>query len=353
MLYGHGDDARFQSRAIRDDFSSNIRPDGPPAGLLGHLRARIDTVANYPDAGARELASGFARANHVTPENVIVTAGATAGIYLVAHAFRGKRSLVVTPTFSEYEDAARLHEHELSFSTRAGLMAEKFSAEIVWLCEPNNPTGEIFPHEQILALVDAHPGTVFVIDQSYAGFCTGPRIHASDAAARDNLILVHSFTKTLGIPGLRLGMTVASAGLTAQIARCMQPWSVNALALEAGAYYLSRTWEFALPLDEFLANTRTLSRDIATLPGYSPLPSSTNFFLVELARGVSRELKEHLVNIHGMLIRDASNFRGLSERHIRISAQTPWQNHRLVEALRSWKPDSRSHPERVLQTLSP
>ncbi|MDR1011529.1 MAG: aminotransferase class I/II-fold pyridoxal phosphate-dependent enzyme [Opitutaceae bacterium] len=361
MLYGHGDDARLQPREIRDDFSSNIRPDGPPPGLLGHLRTRIDVVTRYPDAGARDLAARFAAATNVPPENTLVTAGATAAIYLVAQTFRRKRSCIITPTFSEYEDAAKIHEHTLSFATRTELRVPANAApantapthaaptntapantappaDVLWLCEPNNPTGEVLPREQLLALVDAQPATVFVIDQSYAGFCSAPQLRATDAAARDNLILIHSLTKALGIPGLRLGATVSSAALIAQITRHLQPWSVNALALEAGAYYLSHVRDFALPLDDMLANARALSRTISELPGYAPLPSATNFFLVTLARGVSQALKHYLVNGHGILVRDASNFRGLTAQHIRVAAQSPWQNHRLTEALRAWRP---------------
>ncbi len=338
MLYGHGDDARLQSREIRDDFSSSIRPDGPPAGLLGYLRTRIDVVAHYPDAGARDLAARFAEATSVLPENTLVTAGATAAIYLVAQTFRRKRSLIATPTFSEYEDAARMHGHTLDFTTRAALAGDVPPADILWLCEPNNPTGEVFPREQLLALIDARPATLFVIDQSYAGFCPEPQLRATDAATRDNLILIHSLTKTLGIPGLRLGTIVSSSSFIAQITRHLQPWSVNALALEAGAYYLSHLREFMLPLDSLMSSTRALSRAVAALPGYAPQPTAANFFLVTLARGSSRELKQYLVDTHGILIRDASNFRGLTPRHIRISTQTPWQNQRLAEALRAWQP---------------
>jgi threonine-phosphate decarboxylase len=347
MLYGHGDDARLQSREIRDDFSSNTRPDGPPAGLLNHLRARIDAVARYPDPGARELAARFAAATGVPPENTLVTAGATAATYLVAQAFRRKRSLIVTPTFSEYEDAAKIHGHALAFATRAGLEAalatpatknDSPPPELLWLCEPNNPTGGVFPREQLLAFIDARPATVFVVDQAYAGFCPEPQLRATDAAARENLILVNSLTKALGIPGLRLGALVSSSALVAQITRHLQPWSVNALALEAGAYYLSNLREFALPLDKLLADTRAFSRSIAALPGYAPQPSATTFFLIALAHGSSQALKKYLVSIHGILVRDASNFRGLTPRHIRVSTQTPWQNQRLVEALRAWRP---------------
>jgi threonine-phosphate decarboxylase len=349
MLYGHGDDAHFQTHHIRDDFSSNIRPDGPPPALIDHLRARLTDVARYPEPAADTVRRRLAAAHHVSAAQVLVTAGATAAIYLVAQARRARASLIVTPTFSEYEDACRLHDHRLAFADRVRFFADPAAhldagagaaprPDLLWLCNPNNPTGEAAPRDALLALIDAHPRTLFVIDQSYADFCPVPPILPSDTAARENLILIRSLTKTLGIPGLRIGHLFASAPDIAALARHLQPWAVNTLALEAAACYLAHRARLAPPLETWLTHTRALSRAIADLDGFTPLPTATTFFLVELARGTSTALKRHLVEHHGILIRDAANFRGLTPRHIRLSPQTPWQNHRLTQALQTWHP---------------
>jgi threonine-phosphate decarboxylase len=345
MIYGHGDDAHSQTHPIRDDFSSNTRPDGPPLELIDHLRARLSAVARYPEPAADTVRRQLAAAHQISAAQVLVTAGATAAIYLVAQAHRARASLIVTPTFSEYEDACRLHDHKLAFSARARFFANPSShldtaprPDLLWLCNPNNPTGEAASRDELLALIDAHPRTLFVIDQSYADFCPVSTILPADTTARENLILIRSLTKTLGIPGLRIGHVFASASNIAALARHLQPWAVNTLALEAAAYYLAHRARLAPPLETWLAHARALSRAVAGLEGFTPLPTATTFFLVELARGTSAALKHHLVEKHGILIRDAANFRDLTSRHIRVSPQSPWQNHRLAQALQTWRP---------------
>ncbi|OAM91092.1 aminotransferase class I/II-fold pyridoxal phosphate-dependent enzyme [Termitidicoccus mucosus] len=344
MIYGHGDDAHSQTHHIRDDFSSNIRPDGPPVELIDHLRARLSAVARYPEPAADTVRRQLAATHQVSAAQVLVTAGATAAIYLVAQAHRARASLIVTPTFSEYEDACRLHDHKLAFSARARFFADPGShldtaprPDLLWLCNPNNPTGEAASRDELLALIDAHPRTLFVIDQSYADFCLVAPILPADTAVRENLILIRSLTKTLGIPGLRIGHVFASASNIAALARHLQPWAVNTLALEAAAYYLAHRARLAPPLETWLAHTRAFSRAVAGLEGFTPHPTATTFFLVELARGTSAALKQYLVEKHGILIRDAANFRGLTSRHIRVSPQSPWQNHRLAQSLQTWR----------------
>ncbi|MDR0353512.1 MAG: histidinol-phosphate aminotransferase family protein [Opitutaceae bacterium] len=347
MIYGHGDDAHSQTHPIRDDFSSNTRPDGPPSELIDHLRARLTAIARYPEPAADTVRRQLAAAHHVSAAQVLVTAGATAAIYLVAQTHRARASLILTPTFSEYEDACRLHDHALAFAPRSAFLAapaaflapapaNAATPDLLWLCNPNTPPGEAAPRDALLALIDAHPRTRFVIDQSYADFCPLTPIQPADTTARENLILIRSLTKTLGIPGLRIGHVFASASNIAALARHLQPWAVNTLALEAAAYYLAHRARLAPPLESWLAHARALSRAVADLEGYTPLPTATPFFLIELARGTSSALKQHLVEKHGILIRNAANFRGLTSRHIRVSPQSPWQNHRLAQALQTY-----------------
>lgn len=344
MIYGHGDDAPLQTREIRDDFSTNLRLGGPPVSLLQHLRNRLELIAHYPDPDARTYRHKLTAAHGVSEKQLHITAGGTAAIYHIAQLFRAKRSLILTPTFSEYEDAARFHEHTLAFAPFASLGAgADFETaldahDLVWLCNPNNPDGRVLPRDVLLALIDRHPRTTFLIDQAFADFCATEPLHAADTTSRPNLILARSLTKVLGIPGLRLGYLVAPLSHHAALTHARQPWAVNSLALEAGLFHLAHAADFALPLDDLLAHTRTLFSAINTLPGYEAQPSATHFFLVTLRRGTASALKQYLVTKHGMLVRDASNFRGLGPESIRICAKTPWQNTRLLDALKSWNP---------------
>ncbi|MCX6951423.1 MAG: aminotransferase class I/II-fold pyridoxal phosphate-dependent enzyme [Verrucomicrobia bacterium] len=339
MVYGHGDDGYRYAQPLRANFSSNVRPGGAPAALLRHLGEQLGRIGTYPEAAAETLTVLLAAHHGVTPRQVLVTNGAVGAIGLVAHAWRGAISAVVAPTFAEYADAARIEQHAVMSVSREDFTAGRFgAATVVWLCNPNNPTGEVFSRTALLAMVDRHPGVTFVIDQAYAGFCTEPPVAAADTAPRGNLVLLHSLTKDFGIPGLRLGYLVAAELTRARIARSASPWAVNTLALAAGEYCLRHPDEVTLPTVELLAETSRLRAAIAGIGGLRPWPTATAFFLIDLDGGSSSLLKDWLVRERGLLVRDAGNFHGLTGPAIRVSTQTAGENQWLVEALHAWRP---------------
>jgi threonine-phosphate decarboxylase len=338
MRDGHGDDSYRYQRPILADFSSNVQPGGPSPALRAHLAASIGCIGRYPEPGAESLAALIAERERVAPGQVLVTNGAVAGIYLIAQARRLARSRVIVPTFAEYEDAARLNEHAVAFGTRSRLLERETDAgELVWLCNPNNPTGDVWDRATLLALIDRSPASTFVVDTSYAGFARAEPVRVADAACRDNLLLVHSLTKQFAIPGLRLGYLAGSLANMQAMARWSPPWSVNALAIAAGRFLLARPTP-ALTLDAYLAETERWRAALAAIPGVRVLPSATGFFLIDLRRGTAAQLKAHLIDAHGLLIRDAANFRGLGAHHARLATQARPENDRLTEALRAWQP---------------
>ncbi len=339
MLHGHGDDGYRCGRPLRANFSSNVRPGGVPAELRDHLRTQVDRAGAYPEVAAESLTALLAAQRHVTPGQVLVTNGAVAAIYLVAHAWRGARSVVVSPTFSEYADAARLEQHGVTRISREDFVAERFGTEtLVWLCNPNNPTGEVFSRDALLGVIDRHPAATFVVDLAYADFCAAAPLCAADTVTRTNLVLLHSLTKNYGIPGLRLGYLAAAEPTLTRIARVASPWAVNALALAAGGFCLRHPEEVALPRDALLMETTRLRTAITDVPGLLPWPTATTFFLVQIARGSAPQLKDWLVREHGLLVRDASNFHGLAVPCVRVATQTAEQNRWLTEALHTWTP---------------
>lgn len=337
MLCGHGDDGYRHATVVRANFSSNVRPGGPPASLREHLAGCIERIGVYPEAAAETLTARIARANGVEPENVLVTPGSTAGIYLVAQAFRARRSCVVIPTFAEYEDACVVHEHRIEFvrweEFAAGVLPE---AALVWLCNPNNPTGAVLARAALLALVAARPETLFVIDLAYAAFCEEPPLTAQDSRTHPNLMLLHSFTKRFGIPGLRLGFVTAAAETIGHLRRFQPPWAVGALELAAGEFLGAVGENEPAWRPGHLDAARELQQALAAIDGIEVAPSSTGFFLVKLRGRTGAELKAHLLREHGLLVRDAGNFRGLDRHWVRIATQRPEENQHLVEAIRRW-----------------
>ncbi len=320
MIDGHGDDI-FRYGNIRMNFSSNICQHANLAALKAYLATRLNVIANYPEPEAWSLERLLARQLDIPEECVVVTSGATEAIYLVAQAFRYHYRFL-SPSFSEYEDACAMYPPQ---SQHSGL----------WLCNPNNPTGDVYSREQILQWTKEYQ--LVVIDQSYEDYTDAPVLTSREAVAWGNVIQLHSLTKSYGIPGLRIGYVTAHSRLTAAIRRCLRPWAVNALAVEAGKFLLNE----GTPLRPDLVEAHRLALMLEQTGFVRVTPSHTNFMLCEILSCSAAELKDYLARQHGMLIRDASNFKGLTARHFRVAAQSPEENDALVTAIREFMEEKR------------
>ncbi|MBO4571769.1 MAG: pyridoxal phosphate-dependent class II aminotransferase [Bacteroidales bacterium] len=348
MIQGHGDDAYRYGRPIVANFSSNVYNRVDISALKEHLRSRLDVIGSYPEPEPYTLEARIAALHGLPdPASVCVTNGATEAIYLIAQAFSGSRSAVLQPTFSEYADACRIHKHIISErSCGRDLDCELFSASktnpgateraMVWLCNPNNPTGGVVPKAELEALIDAHPDTVFVIDQSYGFFTREPLLTPAEAAIRPHVIQLHSMTKRYAVPGLRLGYIVAHPSLMERVREYRMPWSVNAIAIEAGLYLTEHPETAPIDLDALLAETSRLQRLLRGIPGVAVWDTSTHFMLCHLVSGSAGDMKDWLARGKGLLIRDASNFTLLGSEFFRIATQTPEENDLLVAAVRGY-----------------
>ena len=331
MIRGHGDD-RYQYGPIRADFSSNVPAGVDHSGLQAFLCERLALITHYPEPEPYTLERELAEHLGIAPESVLVTSGATEAIYLTAHLRAGARSEIVQPTFAEYADACRLYGHRIA-SVREPWHP---TAEMLWCCNPNNPTGTALDAERLLQTIDAHPDTLFAVDQSYAAFTERPALPVGETVRRPNAILIHSMTKHYAVPGLRLGYLTADPARCEQLRALRMPWSVNALAIEAGRYLL-RHGAPAPPLAELLAETGRVAAALRQSGAFDPMPTDTHFLTVAIrSQRTARELKTWLAEEHGLLIRDASNFEGLTPQHFRIAVQSPAENDLLIHALTQW-----------------
>lgn len=332
MIKGHGDDL-YRHGPIRANFSSNVYNATERQGLLDYLHQRLDSIGSYPEPEPYFLEKGLADYHGIAADSISVTAGATEAIYLIAQAFRGSSSAVVAPTFSEYADACRLHGHRVDFISKPEEASSRY--DMVWLCNPNNPTGRVWKASELYRIVREYPSTIFIVDQSYEYFSTAEVLDTKEAVSLPNLLLLHSLTKRFAIPGLRLGYLAAHASLTERIRACRMPWSVNALAIAAGEYLVQQGFPASVPLAELHAETERLRMAIGSIAGYEVEPTDTHFMLVRCRHHSAAELKAVLADQYGLLIRDASNFEGLDAHCIRIATQTREQNDWLIDALRS------------------
>lgn len=324
MINGHGDDI-FQYKDIRMNFSSNVYNHFDHRGLFAYLAKKMPSIVNYPEPAPYSLDAELASMLSIEPENVMVTNGATEAIYLIAQTYRNNPSTILTPTFSEYADACRLHGHAIGPG-----------GNIYWLCNPNNPTGTVLRKEELLAKIERHPDVTFVIDASYAPFTREPLLSASEAIAYPNVLMLHSMTKEFAIPGLRLGYMTGTESLLDPIRRQRMPWSVNQVAIDAGHYLIHHREEFAFDLDALLAEREYVAAELKRLGIIDVWPSDTHILLCKLRFGYASALKDYLAKEHGILIRDASNFEGLDRTFFRIAVQTRSENDALINAIEQW-----------------
>ena len=334
MLHGHGDDIHKFSN-IKANFSSNILGKTDLSELYAYLTERMECLTAYPEPEPVALEAQIAAYYRIQSGEVCVTNGATEAIYLIAQAFRGSKSYVLQPTFSEYADACRLHGHRVKMIYSVDAIDD--NADIVWLCNPNNPTGEALSDNKLKKLIESHPSVCFVIDQSYEDFTYKPLFPAAFATKTPQVILLHSATKRYAIPGLRLGYITASAALLQRIRIQRMPWSVNALAIDAGRYLFEKNPPLQPILNDLLEETERLRNAISNLKIAEVWPTDTHFFLARLRIGKASAIKIYLYENHGILIRDASNFEGLDDAFIRIATQTKEENDHLIKALEEWK----------------
>lgn len=323
MIDGHGDDI-YQYEGIRMNFSSNIYAHADLSELEEHLCRHLHAIRSYPDPSPRSLEKMIAHEYGIDADEVLVTSGATDAIYLIAQAFRDRKTYQVEhPTFSEYEEACRLFGYE-----------EHSDGALCWLCNPNNPTGRVVQEDIVIEASRYHE--FLVVDQSYEDY-TMCRVHGpADMLCPGNIIQIHSMTKQYAVPGLRLGYITAQASIIHFLRQQQRPWAVNALAIEAGKWLVGNRVSLIPDLRSYMEETQRLRTQLNAIDGVKAFPTQTNFFLCTIESATAAQLKEYLARQHGILIRDASNFRGLTPHHFRIATQSPEENDTLVAAIQQF-----------------
>ena len=159
---------------------------------------------------------------------------------------------------------------------------------------------------------------------------------SQEAVSSDNILQLHSLTKTYAIPGLRIGYIIAPSHLISLLRQYVGPWTVNALAIEAGKWLMENDVRVLPDLNTYLTETERLRQRLNQIPGIKAAETQTNFFLAQVTPSTAVELKDYLARNHHILIRDASNFRGLTPHHFRISTQTSQENDQLVSAVKDF-----------------
>lgn len=331
------------------DFSVNVNLLGPsPRAVEAAAATRLD---RYPDPEATDLRRTLAAHLGVPEDRLLVGNGSVELIWSLAATFiePGERGLIVTPAFGEYEPALRAAGAEVlawPADPHAGLVSDPAGVagairrerpKLVYLCTPNNPSGQTWSAEGIARVHGAvrEVGGLLVLDEAYLAFAAAPPA-TLDGVADGHLVVLRSLTKDLALAGLRLGYLVAHPDHVAALANARPPWSVNALALAAGSAALGDQEHAARSRDALQAARSYLLGGLTRL-GFHPLPTDTNFCLVEV--GDAARLRTELL-ARGVLVRNCASF-GLP-RHIRLAARPLPECDRLFAALAALQAARRS-----------
>jgi len=334
MLNGHGDDLHLVEVEITHNFSSNVYYKGCPETLLAHVSQCVPVLQNYPSPTASELNTLAANKFELPKEQFLFTNGATEAFYLISQLFTAKKAAIVAPTFSEYEDACIIFQLDYLLISRKEL--KNTTADLVFICNPNNPNGAVYTKHDLELLFQQKPATTFVIDEAYIEFTTSTASVACLTLAYQNVIVVRSLTKTFTIPGLRLGYIISSVSMIKKLLALKMPWSVNSLAIKAGEFIFNNYDKLQFDATKLLEETAIFKAQLEQIKGIKVCKSNTSYFLVKLLNTSAKDLKEHLSIQHQILIRDATNFKGLEGAYIRLSTQSKEANKTLIQALKAW-----------------
>ena len=343
VVFLHGGDIYEAKRKFKGeviDFSANINPLGLPLALKKTLYANFDRILHYPDSTARNTTKRIAEYWQINNENVLVGNGSAELIYLIMSTYRPKTTLIPVPTFSEYERAAKSVNSKIHFlklkekeDFRLNI-SQLGNANISFLCNPNNPTGNLALPSLRAKRSNPILGKI-VIDEAFMDFLPNQEEHTLIRRAVKNrkIIVLRTLTKFFALPGLRIGYIIGHKEVINKLRRCQPPWSVNSLAQLAAELilddkgYIKKTYKFINKEREFLFEQLT------GIEGVRPYPSVANFLLMKIEKpGVTSEfLKEAFIK-KGILIRDCGNFRGLNNKYIRVAVRSREENLKLLKA---------------------
>jgi histidinol-phosphate aminotransferase len=352
-IHGTPDYAELLNLGLRPEeviyFSSNINPYGPPPAVVEAVRAYVsrETLARYPDSLSLALRQKLARYYDLPTSAVLVGNGTADLMWLIAHRFApGKQAAILAPTFSEYADGVVMaggHPTEIVLPGWQRIGPQRYAPSpislaqtcdalaaaspwLVFLCNPNNPTGEYFSAQEVRQLRKAAPHALWVVDEAYSAFTAEPW-SASRWVMDGGLIVLHSMTKDFALGGLRLGYLLASPYLVEQLQAVQPPWNVNGLAQFAGEAALDELAWRTQTLTKLRQNLADLRRALMGC-GYAPCETTTNYVMLPVGDAASMRaalLKER------MIVRDCASF-GLPE-YIRIAVQRAEENQRLLDVL--------------------
>lgn len=329
------------------DFSANINPLGIPNSLKEALIQNIHSIERYPDPDYKTLVGAIAAYHGVNEQWITVGNGATEIIFALAASLNSKNSLILAPTFAEYERAllkagSEVHDYYLKedhdFQIDEGFKKMLNSEiDLVVLCNPNNPTGQFLKRHQMIEILQQcrEFGIRLVVDEAFIDFVEGGEEETMIACMQEynHLYVIRALTKFFAIPGLRLGYAVSSnENILGRIRDNREPWSINSLAALAGEVVLKDQAYIQQTRDWLRKEKDKFYKELNAIEGIKAYKPEANYIFFSYNKD-ERCLKEALLT-KKILIRSCSNYKNLTNRFYRIAIKDQSSNEKLIEALK-------------------
>ncbi|MDR1264597.1 MAG: aminotransferase class I/II-fold pyridoxal phosphate-dependent enzyme [Propionibacteriaceae bacterium] len=333
----HGGDLAAHPGVVLD-YSTNVSPLGLSPAVRRAIVERLDDYAAYPDPRCRALRAALARQHQVDPANILCGNGAADLIHRVCAALRPRRALTWAPSFSEYQRCAalggavveqpRLDPADGFRLTAAAVAAVPPGVELVFCCQPNNPTGRLVEPAVLDQLVERCRliGAVLVCDECFLPFTAAGSL-IPQLARQPHVIVLSALTKTHALAGLRLGYAVGHPDYLALMAEHGPRWGVSAVAQAAGLAALAEP-ERVAEARRLVALERPWVEGELVRLGLRTFPGEANFILFQSSVDLFQPLLEQ-----GVLIRSGANFSGLDKSYYRVAIKCHTDNVALVKAL--------------------
>lgn len=334
----HGGD--IYRNHVEKDFSVNVNPLGIPNAVKKALRDAVELCSEYPDIRAGKLKKAVSGRLAVPEEYLLFGNGASELIMGTVRAVKPGKTVIPIPSFYGYEYAARaagsvVLYHQTTAGTgfmpdRKLLKAITEDVDLLFLANPNNPTGRLTDKEILRALLETckEKGVYVVLDECFIDFCDSRFSMLSEVDKYDNLLLVRAYTKIFSIPGVRIGYMICSnRTLLNKIERQLSEWNLSTFAQQAGIACAKQAAFVSKTIDQVKKERQFLSENLKKL-GLQVFASEANFLLIYSEKPLYRKLLER-----GILIRDCENFRGLSKGYYRIAVKQRKDNEILLKAI--------------------
>lgn len=336
----HGGDVYKYKNCL--DFSANCNPLGTPESVKKAIAESLAYISDYPQVGCTPLKEAIAEYEGTDKEYLICGNGAADLIFSLCRAKKPKKALLLAPTFAEYEQALTSVDCEIErfflkedddFAVKENYMEALHSGlDMIFLCNPNNPTGILLERDFLEKVLKrcCELGIFMVVDECFLDFVDEPDSYTLKEKLREfkNLFILKAFTKRYAIAGVRLGYGMCADKETLEQMELMtQPWNVSTMAQAAGLAALKETQYVEDGRSLVFAEAEYLKREMAAL-GLKVFPSRANYIFFKGPENLFDTCVEK-----GILIRDCSNYPGLSKGYFRVAVKKHEANRKLIKTL--------------------